>query len=42
MDIRNVLYILARAMGDYRAIRKGKAGQRIGRRIIGKILGRLF
>jgi hypothetical protein len=42
MDIRNVLYILARAMGDYRAIRNGKAGQRIGRRILGKVLGRLF
>jgi hypothetical protein len=42
MDIRNLLYIVARMMGDYRAIKKGKAAQRIGRRILGKITGRLF
>lgn len=42
MDIRNLLYIIARAMGDYRAIKNGRAGERIARRIVGKLTGRLF
>lgn len=43
---RNLLYRLARALGDINAVKKGKIGQRIGRRAIGRfigqILGRLF
>ena len=44
--IRNLLYQLARILGDINAIRRGKVSQRIGRRIAGKatgrFLGRLF
>ena len=29
---RGVLYTLAKLMGDYNAVKKGKAGQRVGRR----------
>lgn len=38
--IRNILYKIARVLGDIEAIRKGKLGQRIRRRIAGKIAGR--
>ena len=46
MGFRNLLYVLARLMGDVNAIQKGKVGRRIARRIAGKAtgraLGRLF
>lgn len=38
--IRNVLYKVARLLGDINAIRRGKIVQRIKRRIAGKIAGR--
>lgn len=44
--MRNLLYFLARLIGDVNAVRKGRVGRRIGRRIAGrftgKLLGRLF
>lgn len=43
---RSFLYKFNRILGDYEAIRKGKAGKRLARRItgraVGKGLGRLF
>jgi hypothetical protein len=44
--VRNGAYALARALGDYQAIRNGRVGRRILRRMAGRatgrILGRLF
>jgi len=37
---RSFLYWLARLLGDINAIQKGKIGQRIARRLAGKIVGR--
>ena len=37
---RGLLYTLARLMGDVTAVKKGRVGNRIGRRIVGKITGR--
>lgn len=42
MNIRSVLYTAAALIGDYRAIKKGKIGQRIGRRIVGRISGKML
>jgi len=42
MRIRGVLYWLARLLGDITAVRKGKAGRRIIRRIAGKASGRIL
>ena len=46
MTIRSLLYTLAKLMGDYNAVSKGKVGRRIARRAAGKAagkgLGRLF
>jgi hypothetical protein len=39
--IRSILYFIARLLGDINAAQKGKIEQRIGRRILGKIFGRL-
>jgi hypothetical protein len=45
-SVRSLLYHLARLLGDVNAIEKGKAPQRVERRIAGKftarILGKLF
>lgn len=45
-DVRNLLYTLARLLGDVGAVRKGKVGRRVGRRVAvratGEGLGRLF
>lgn len=45
-SIRTLLYRIARLLGDFNAIQKGKIGQRIARRaagrVTGRILGRLF
>ena len=38
--LRNWLYMLARLIGDYQAVRKAKVGRRIGRRVVGKAIGR--
>jgi hypothetical protein len=44
--VRGLLYRLARLLGDVNAVEKGKAPQRVERRIVGRavgrILGRLF
>jgi hypothetical protein len=37
---RGSLYRLARILGDVQAIRKGRVGKRIGRRVVGKYAGR--
>ena len=46
MTLRFLLYHFARLLGDVNAIEKGKAPQRVERRIAGKftarILGKLF
>lgn len=43
---RGILYTLARLMGDVNAVKKGRVGTRVGRRLAGKAtgrwLGRLF
>lgn len=39
-DIRNGLYKSGRILGDINAVEKGKIPQRIGRRIVGKLIGR--
>jgi hypothetical protein len=38
--IRALLYTLAKLMGDYNAVKKGKVGRRMVRRIAGKATGR--
>ena len=42
MNIRSMLYLLARLMGDWNAIKRGRVGKRIGRRLAGKVSGRLL
>jgi len=46
MAFRSLLYTVAKLMGDYSAVKKGKVGRRVGRRAAGKLtgrgLGRLF
>ena len=37
---RGLLYILAKLMGEYNAVKKGKAGKRMGRRVAGKATGK--
>ena len=39
---RGFLYWLARILGDVNAVKKGKVGRRIGRRIAGKGAGRIL
>jgi len=40
MGIRRTLYKLLRISNDINAIRRGKIGKRIGRRVVGKATGR--
>jgi hypothetical protein len=44
--MRNLLYTLARILGDINAIQRGTIGKRIKRRVVGRIagkgIGRLF
>lgn len=40
MRTRSLLYALARLMGDWTAVKKGRAGKRILRRLSGKATGR--
>lgn len=42
MKIKNMTYKALRISNDINAIRRGKIGQRIGRRATGKITGRLM
>ena len=37
---RGFLYTLAKLMGDYNAVKKGKVGQRVRRRAAGKVTGK--
>lgn len=39
---RGFLYALARLLGDVNAVRRGRVGRRIGRRVTGRGLGRIF
>lgn len=45
-DLRSMLYLIAKIMGDINAINKGTVDKRIGRRIVGhaagKGIGKLF
>ncbi len=38
--MRSFLYKLARLLGDVNAVKKGKVGQRIGRRAVGRATGK--
>lgn len=40
--IRNILYTVAKILGDINAVQKGKIGQRILRRLAGKLAGRMM
>lgn len=40
MKLRSLLYLLARLLGDVNAVRRGRIGQRIVRRVAGKAAGR--
>ena len=37
---RGLLYALAKLMGDYNAVKKGKVGKWVGRRVAGKATGK--
>ena len=41
MTFRSALYALAALLGDVNAVRRGRIGRRIGRRLYGKVTGRL-
>ncbi|MEG8945781.1 hypothetical protein [Rosettibacter firmus] len=41
-SLRNILYTLARLLGDVNAIKKGKIGERILRRSAGRITGKFL
>ena len=38
--VRSVLYRIARILGDFNAVSRGKTSRRIGRRMAGKVTGR--
>ena len=38
--VRSFLYSLAKLLGDVNAVKKGKVGKRIGRRVVGKEAGK--
>lgn len=40
MSFRGFLYTLAKLLGDLNAVKRGKVGKRIGRRVVGKAAGR--
>ena len=40
MKLRGFLYLFAKILGDISAVKKGKVGKRIARRVAGKITGR--
>ncbi len=39
---RGLLYSLAKLMGDYNAVKKGKVGKRVARKATGKAMRKLF
>ena len=38
--MRNLLYLMARLLGDINAIRKGRVIRRVARRVAGRVTGR--
>lgn len=40
--VRSVLYTVAKLLGDVNAVAKNKVGQRVVRRMAGKVTGRIF
>ncbi|MBA7479126.1 hypothetical protein ES707_14557 [subsurface metagenome] len=42
MKIRGKLYLIAKLLGDFQAVKKGKVGKRASRRIAGKAVGKGF
>ncbi len=40
--VRSTLYSLAKLLGDVNAVVKNKVGQRVIRRTVGKMTGRIF
>ncbi len=40
MKLRGWLYAIAKLMGDWNAIKKGRVARRVGRRAAGKVTGR--
>ncbi|MFZ4454311.1 hypothetical protein [Salibacterium aidingense] len=40
--VRSALYFFAKILGDANAVKRGKVGKRIGRRLAGKGTGRLL
>lgn len=40
--VRGLLYRLARLLGDVNAVERGKAPQRVERRIVGRFMGRIL
>lgn len=39
-SFRSLLYWLAKLLGDLNAVKKGKTGRRVGRRVAGKLTGK--
>ncbi|UOE93548.1 hypothetical protein [Alkalihalobacillus sp. LMS39] len=39
-QIRRTLYKIGRVLGDINAVKRGKVGKRIGRRVVGKSTGK--
>ncbi|MGM8366300.1 hypothetical protein ACLIBG_12595 [Virgibacillus sp. W0181] len=39
-QIRRALYFISRILGDVNAVKRGKVGKRIGRRVAGKTTGK--
>ena len=40
MNIRGMLYLVAKVLGDINAVQKGRVGRRVGRRVAGRAVGR--
>jgi hypothetical protein len=40
--IRNWLYTIAKILGDINAVKRGKVGERIQRRFLGRIFGKIM
>ena len=40
--MRNLLYLIARLLGDVNAVRKGRVIRRVARRVVGRAVGRGF
>lgn len=42
MSFRSTLYMMAKLLGDINAVKKGKTGKRIKRRVAGRAAGKLL